>query len=252
MRNPFRTTVQKPWLLMIPQRKYQPTMVSTMVSKWCEMDFVHPSMAVVVKTNGIPFWARYTTHFSLFYWGLGCSLGVPAFDPWPYRSLFWRVPSFYVGSGLLWSSVLRHPHICPLFGSFKQHPLRQSSVTFLLGDVLRLQVQGPLGPFKSVSRYNFILRTACREGGGGVRAHDDVQMSDLTTAKNLAKATLSGATTGQVASYGLRRERLQARCLFWHVRNTSSPPPSKRHPRHPSYTKCNSKFLEALCLPSPC
>ena len=40
-------------------------------------------------TNGhdskptVPFWDRYTTHFSLFQWGLGCSLGVRGFDPQP-------------------------------------------------------------------------------------------------------------------------------------------------------------------------
>ena len=39
---PWVTTVQKPWNESIPQRKYQRTMVSTMASKWCEMDFVHP------------------------------------------------------------------------------------------------------------------------------------------------------------------------------------------------------------------
>ena len=28
----------------------------------------------------VPFWGRCTTHFGLFLWGLGCSLGVRAFD----------------------------------------------------------------------------------------------------------------------------------------------------------------------------
>ena len=36
-----------------------------------------------VKSNGIPVWGRCTTHFSLFWLGLGCSLGVWDFDPWP-------------------------------------------------------------------------------------------------------------------------------------------------------------------------
>ena len=40
-------------------------------------------MAVVVKTNGIPFWGRRTTHFSLFQFGLGCSLGVQGFEMEP-------------------------------------------------------------------------------------------------------------------------------------------------------------------------
>ena len=40
-----------------------------------------------VKTNGIPFWGRCTTHFSLFEWGLGCSLGVRDFCPWPFHCL---------------------------------------------------------------------------------------------------------------------------------------------------------------------
>ena len=35
----------------------------------------------------VPFWDRCTTHFILFQWGLGCSLGVRDFDPWPYVSL---------------------------------------------------------------------------------------------------------------------------------------------------------------------
>ena len=46
--HPFRT-VQKPWFLRIPLEKFQQTMVSAMVSKWCEMDFVHPQ---VVKRTG--------------------------------------------------------------------------------------------------------------------------------------------------------------------------------------------------------
>ena len=29
----------------------------------------------------LPFWDRCTTHFSLFWWGLGCSLGARGFDP---------------------------------------------------------------------------------------------------------------------------------------------------------------------------
>ena len=35
----------------------------------------------------VPFWGRCTTHFNPFWWGLGCSLGVLAFDPWPCRSI---------------------------------------------------------------------------------------------------------------------------------------------------------------------
>ena len=31
----------------------------------------------------VPFWGGCTTHFSLFEWGLGCSLGLRDFDPWP-------------------------------------------------------------------------------------------------------------------------------------------------------------------------
>ena len=36
----------------------------------------------------VPFWGRCTTHFSLFRWGLGCSLGVRCFDPQPCLSSF--------------------------------------------------------------------------------------------------------------------------------------------------------------------
>ena len=36
-----------------------------------------------------PFWGRCTTHFSPVWWGLGCSLGVRAFDPW--RPLLLRI-----------------------------------------------------------------------------------------------------------------------------------------------------------------
>ena len=32
-----------------------------------------------------PFWGRCITHFRLFWWGLGCSLGIRDFDPWPYE-----------------------------------------------------------------------------------------------------------------------------------------------------------------------
>ena len=40
----------------------------------------------VSQNHGIPFWGRCTTHFSLVSWGLGCSLGVRGFDPWPVGS----------------------------------------------------------------------------------------------------------------------------------------------------------------------
>ena len=39
----------------------------------------------------IPFWGRCTTRFSLFVWGLGCSLGVRDFDPWPYTIVLHKV-----------------------------------------------------------------------------------------------------------------------------------------------------------------
>ena len=53
--------------------------------------FLRDSWAVLAanKQSGcgskpmVSFWGRCTTHFSLFQWGLGCSLGVRAFDPWP-------------------------------------------------------------------------------------------------------------------------------------------------------------------------
>ena len=32
----------------------------------------------------VPFWGRCTTHFSLLLSGLGCSLGIRDFDPWPH------------------------------------------------------------------------------------------------------------------------------------------------------------------------
>ena len=32
----------------------------------------------------VPFWDRCTTYCSLFQWGVGCSLGLRDFDPWPY------------------------------------------------------------------------------------------------------------------------------------------------------------------------
>ena len=40
---------KKPWNDSIPQRKYQQPMVSTMVSRWCDMDSVHPQGSQ--KTN---------------------------------------------------------------------------------------------------------------------------------------------------------------------------------------------------------
>ena len=51
----------------------------------CEADSLDRDMAVVVKTNGIPFWGDWcTAHSSLLLWGLGCSLR--DFDPWAYGS----------------------------------------------------------------------------------------------------------------------------------------------------------------------
>ena len=44
-------------------------------------------LAVVVKTVLVPFGGWCTTHCSLFLWGLGYSLGVRDFDPWPFSFL---------------------------------------------------------------------------------------------------------------------------------------------------------------------
>ena len=43
----------------------------------------------------VPFWGRCTTHFSLFQWGLGCSLGVRDFDSWPFVKLCCILLGFY-------------------------------------------------------------------------------------------------------------------------------------------------------------
>ena len=45
------------------------------------LSFRHQAIWPWVNTNGIPFWGRCTTDFSLFWWGLGCSLEVRGFDP---------------------------------------------------------------------------------------------------------------------------------------------------------------------------
>ena len=45
--------------------------------------FSFEGQSVGINTNGIPFWGfRCATQFSLFQWGLGCSLWVREFDPW--------------------------------------------------------------------------------------------------------------------------------------------------------------------------
>ena len=35
------------------------------------------------RPSTVPFWDKCTTHFSLLWWGWGCSLGVGGSDPWP-------------------------------------------------------------------------------------------------------------------------------------------------------------------------
>ena len=46
---------KKPWKDDSP-RKYKQVLVSTMDSKWCEMDFVHPQLWILIKTcfSGTP------------------------------------------------------------------------------------------------------------------------------------------------------------------------------------------------------
>ena len=65
----------------------------------------------------VPFWDRCTTHFSLFWWGLACSLGVRGFDPWPVgRTLILQSPKLI--------SVLRpHSDACSEFSDFSGCPL---------------------------------------------------------------------------------------------------------------------------------
>ena len=41
-------------------------------------------LAVRHNRFGIPFWGRCTTHCGTYLSGLGCSLGVRAFDTWPF------------------------------------------------------------------------------------------------------------------------------------------------------------------------
>ena len=49
----------------------------------------------------VPFWGRCTTHFTLFQWGLGCSLEVRGLDSWPGASKprYLGVPEACFGSG---------------------------------------------------------------------------------------------------------------------------------------------------------
>ena len=56
----------------------------------------------------VPFWGRYTTHFSLFWWGLECSLGVRAFDPWPHVP--WLTEGYQSGAALDSSTGIANNH----------------------------------------------------------------------------------------------------------------------------------------------
>ena len=56
--HPFRTTVQKLWDDSIPC-KYQPTMVSTMVSQWCRMISHGFSLVSPMVSHGFPWFPDY-------------------------------------------------------------------------------------------------------------------------------------------------------------------------------------------------
>ena len=55
-----------------------------------------------VNTKGIPFGVgEFTTHFRTFFSrGLGCSLGVRDFDPWPFGSEIWSDRVLGVGQAM--------------------------------------------------------------------------------------------------------------------------------------------------------
>ena len=52
-RNPFRTTVQKPWFMIRFPWKYQPTIHGFNHGFKVVKDFAHPELALVVKQTGV-------------------------------------------------------------------------------------------------------------------------------------------------------------------------------------------------------
>ena len=90
-------------------------------------DKCNPHVAVVVKTNGA-FWGRWITHFSLFLWGLGCSLGygllthghvsrVGRSNSVPQLRRKGTVPSFLGGVANFESRTPIMKHVCKEFAS---------------------------------------------------------------------------------------------------------------------------------------
>ena len=84
----FRLALPPAWALQLVQEILEWSGADKCPSQSRSWSFVAcscqlPQTEMAVKTNGIPFWGRCTAHFSRFWWGLGCSLGVRDFDPWP-------------------------------------------------------------------------------------------------------------------------------------------------------------------------
>ena len=90
------------------------------------------------KTTGLML-GQVTTHFSLFQWGLGCSLGVQGFDPWPshrpccerLRRILGRVSVSQCFSGMerLREGETCHPVIsCPSHITDPERPRRYSAL----------------------------------------------------------------------------------------------------------------------------
>ena len=70
-----------PWSFYLPGSKVLcQTSVGTFSHVWVSFIWLWLS-----KRMGSHFGVgEFTTHFRQFWWGLGCSLGVWAFDPWPF------------------------------------------------------------------------------------------------------------------------------------------------------------------------
>ena len=61
-------------------------MLSTLARLTSIREQLESEVAVVVKTNGIPFWGRCTTHFRTYFsgdWDVHWGYDLATFDPWP-------------------------------------------------------------------------------------------------------------------------------------------------------------------------
>ena len=123
-----------------------------------------------------PSWGRCPTHFSLFWWGLGCSLGVRDFDPWSHGQF-----SMVSGQGKVPSES-----IMPVPCSWARIPTHACARCVLHG-ATRFNLGFPQGLLGKTKTCMLAVSRCCSSSSAYLHLHVDVGFINLPHLPSFSK-----------------------------------------------------------------